>query len=52
MVRRLDARAQGFAADYAALIGARGAHVDAAADAARAVIDEVRRDGIAALLRL
>ncbi|MFZ4602512.1 MAG: histidinol dehydrogenase [Caulobacterales bacterium] len=52
MVRRLDARAQGFAANYAALIGARGAHVDAAADAARAVIEEVRRDGIAALLRL
>jgi len=52
MVRRLDAAAPGFAADYAALIRARGAHVDAAESAARAVIEDVRANGLEAVLRL
>jgi histidinol dehydrogenase len=52
MARRLDARAPDFAAAYAELIRSRGETVDAAETAARAVINDVRRDGLDAVLRL
>lgn len=52
MARRLDTSAPGFAQDYARLIQARGDHVDSAEAGARAIIDDVRRDGVEALLRL
>jgi histidinol dehydrogenase len=50
MVRRLDASSSDFAADYAALISARGAHVDAAEDAVRPILADVRARGVDAVI--
>lgn len=50
MVRRLDARREGFAAEYAALIRARGDRLDAAEDAVRPILADVRARGVAAVL--
>ncbi len=50
MVRRLDASAPTFAADYAALIRTRGARLDEAEAAVRPILADVRARGVAAVL--
>ena len=50
MVRRLDASHASFAADYAALIRARGERLDAAEETVRPVLAAVRARGIEAVL--
>jgi histidinol dehydrogenase len=52
MARVLRTTDPGFPEQYAALIGARGARLDAADASAREIIGAVRRDGVKALLRL
>jgi histidinol dehydrogenase len=51
MTRRLDSRTHDFAAQFAALLSARGDEADVA-QAARAIIADVRRRGDAALVEL
>ena len=50
MVRRLDASAPTFAADYATLIRARGERLDAAEAAVRPILADVRARGVVAVL--
>jgi histidinol dehydrogenase len=50
MTRRLDASAPGFAAAYAALIAERGAQMDAAEEAVRPILADVRSRGLQAVL--
>jgi histidinol dehydrogenase len=50
MAKRLDARAPGFARDYAALLAERGAAVDGAEEAASRILKDVKARGLTAVL--
>ncbi len=50
MVRRLDVSSPEFAADYAALIRARGDRLDAAEEAVRPILADVRARGVEAVI--